>query len=203
MGKGSRVMSGISFVRGALGVMLVAAVLLAASAHAAPQLTERNQNYTVTGRTASEVRSQMDRLGPLSENGKIYDANTRSDLRWIYSNFQTTTDGCQVSSVDIRLAVVYVMPKWADYDSAPREVRDSWDRFMERLTVHERGHRDISMQVATDFERDIMSMRKRYCNEVEKAAEERAREAQQALKDRNREFDERTRHGADQGAVFP
>jgi predicted secreted Zn-dependent protease len=103
-------MTGISFVRGALGAMLVAVVLLAASAHAAPQLTERNQNYTVTGRTAAEVRGQMDRLGPRSEDGKIYDANTHSELQWSYQ-YQSGLDGCRIASANVRLAVVYVMPK--------------------------------------------------------------------------------------------
>jgi predicted secreted Zn-dependent protease len=184
------------------GVMFLTAVLFAVAVHAAPQLTERNQDYTVTGRSAAEVRGQMDRLGPRSEDGKIYDANTRSELKWTYQ-YQSGLDGCRIGSTIVRLDVVYVMPKWADYDSAPRDVRESWDRYLGRLTVHEQGHRDISMQVAADLESDLLAMRSRYCDELGKAANEAGEGKLKTLKDRNREFDERTRHGADEGAVFP
>jgi len=183
-------------------IVFALAVLAAASANAAPLLTERHADYTVTGRSAAEVRGQMDRLGPRSEDGKIYDANTRTELSWQY-NYQTSLDGCRIASTVIGLSVVYVMPRWADYDGAPREVRDSWDRYYGRLTAHEQGHRDVGVQVATDLERDLLDMRRRFCDELGKDAEEMARGSLKTLKDRNREFDARTRHGADEGAVFP
>lgn len=117
--------------------------------------------------------------------------------------YQTSLDGCRIASTDIRMSVVYVMPRWADYDGAPRNVRDSWDRYYGRLTVHEQGHRDISVQVATDLERGMLGLRRRYCDELGKDAEEMARASLKVLKDRHRAFDDRTRHGADEGAVFP
>ncbi len=185
---------------GLAAIALVA--LLAATAHAAPSLTERHEDYTVMGRSAAELRSQLNRLGPRSGDGKIYDANTHSELSWQHT-FQTSLDGCRISAADIRLAVVYVMPRWADYSSGSRELRDSWDRFIGNLTIHEQGHRDVGMQVAADLERELLGMRGRYCDELGRAADEAARSALKTLMDRNREFDDRTRHGADQGAVFP
>lgn len=187
-----------------LTVLATAALLFMSgpAALAAPALTERHEDYAITGRSAAELRRQMDRLGPRSEDGKIYDANTRSELSWRYT-FQTSLDGCRISTTDIRLSVVYVMPRWADYDGGPRDVRDSWDRYYGRLTVHEQGHRDVGMQVAADLERELLDMRRRYCDELGKDAEGMARGSLKTLKDRNREFDDRTRHGADEGAVFP
>ena len=95
------------------------------------------------------------------------------------------------------------MPRWEDYGSASRDVREAWDRYLEKLTIHEQGHRDAGMQVAADLERELLDLRGRYCEDVAKAAEEAARGSLRTLKDRNRQFDDRTRHGADQGAVFP
>jgi predicted secreted Zn-dependent protease len=181
---------------------LVFFVLTAAVANAAPSLAERSEDYAITGRTAAELRVQMDRLGPRAEDGTIYDANTRSELSWRYT-FQASLDGCRISTADIGLSVVYVMPKWADYNGGPREVRDSWDRYYGRLTIHEQGHRDVGMQVAADLERDLLDMRRRYCDELGRDAEEMARGSLKTLKDRNRAYDDRTRHGADEGAVFP
>jgi predicted secreted Zn-dependent protease len=178
-------------------------VLTAAAASAAPALTERHEDYPITGRTAVELRGQLDRLGPRDEaDGKIYDANTRSELAVRYE-YQTSLDSCRISSADIRLSVVYVMPRWADYDGGPREVRDSWDRYLGNLTLHEQGHRDVGMQVAADLERELLDMRGRFCEDVGKAADEAARSAFRILKERNREYDARTRHGAGQGTAFP
>lgn len=67
---------------------LVVAILVAAAAQGAPSLTERHEDYAVTGRSAAELRGQMDRLGPRSEDGKIYDANTRSELSWRYNSLR-------------------------------------------------------------------------------------------------------------------
>jgi predicted secreted Zn-dependent protease len=195
-----------TFGKGQWGVTVAAAVALlavsAVAAHAAPLLTERHEDYTVTGRSVVELRGQMDRLGPRSEDGKIYDANTRSELQWSYQ-YQSGLDGCRIASADIRLSVVYVMPKWTEHDNALRDVRDAWDRYMERLIVHEQGHRDVSMQVAVELERELLEMRGRYCHELGKAADEAGRGKLEVLRMRNRDFDEQTRHGAGQGAVFP
>jgi predicted secreted Zn-dependent protease len=187
-------------------IMIIAALALlaagGAAAHAAPSLMERQQDYTVTGRSAAEVRGQMDRFGPRSEDGTVYDANTRSELSWSYQ-YQPGLDGCRIGSANVWLAVVYVMPRWTDYESAPRDVRDSWDRYRERLIIHEHGHRDVGMQIAADLEQELLDMRARYCDELGKAADEAGRHKLQVLRMRNREFDDQTRHGADQGAVFP
>lgn len=184
------------------GLVLLIAVVSSIPAPAAPAMTERHEDYTITGRSAAELRGQMDRLGPRSEDGKVYDANTRSELQWSYQ-YRTDLDGCRIASADVRLSVVYVMPRWADYGSAPRDVRDNWDRYLVRLTAHEQGHRDVSLQVAEDFERELLAMRGRYCEDLGKAADEAGKGKQRELRDRNRSFDDRTRHGADDGAVFP
>jgi predicted secreted Zn-dependent protease len=189
--------------RYATAAIAIFAVLLAASAYASPSLTERNDDYAITGRTAAELRAQMERLGPRNaDDGKIYAANAHTELQWRYQ-YQTDLEGCRIASADIRMVVVYTMPAWSDYDSAPRDVRDSWDRYRARLTIHEQGHRDIGMQVAAELERELLETRRRYCDELGTAAEETARGKLQVLKERHRAYDDRTRHGATEGAVFP
>jgi predicted secreted Zn-dependent protease len=59
------------------------------------------------------------------------------------------------------------------------------------------------MQVAAELERELLEMRRRYCDELGTAAEETARGKLQVLKERHRAYDDRTRHGATEGSVFP
>ena len=178
-------------------------VLTASAAHSETLLTERHEDYTISGRSAAELRGQLGRLGPRdAEDGKIYDANTRSELS-LRSTYRSSLDSCRIASIEIKLDIVYVMPRWADYGSGTRDARDFWDRYIAKLTIHEQGHRDVGMQLAADLERDLLELRGRYCEDVGKAADEISRRAFKTLKDRNREYDVRTRHGLEQGTVFP
>jgi len=164
--------------------------------------TERTEHYAVTGNTARDLREQMDRMGKRGADGKSFDANTSSRIRWDFT-FAPSSDECRIGTVLVLLDIRCHLPEWTDRGSAPRAVQEAWDRYLEKLTAHEHAHGELAKRTAENLELAIQNMPgKRYCDEVGSAANELANEAIRTLQRQDAEYDERTKHGVTEGAVF-
>ena len=186
-----------------LCAMLGAALLPASPGRAEYRVSEATEHYTVRGNDPRDLREQMDRLGTRGADGVTFDANTASRIRWDFT-YHTSSDECRIGSVLVLLDIRYLMPSWDGHRSAPRSLQEAWDGYLERLAAHEHTHGDLARKAAQDLEVTLLGLPgRRYCDEGGKVANELANEKVRELQRQDAEYDERTRHGYTEGAIFP
>jgi predicted secreted Zn-dependent protease len=88
----------------------------------------------------------------------------------------------------VNLRITYTIPRWADRDKASPKLRARWDRFIANLITHEKGHGTNGRNAAAEIDKtacakDPVGIAKRWSH-------------QDVI------YDEKTNHGATQGAVF-
>jgi predicted secreted Zn-dependent protease len=184
--------------------MLVAALggLLLQVALAPPSVDETVSYYEVSGSSAQELRAAMDRLGPESDDGERFDAMTRWHVRWRY-RYESDGDHCSISAFTTSVEIRMTLPRWS-FRTAGSPLAERWDRYMEALTGHERGHGDIAVRAAQAIQQQVSALEPATsCSRLEESIQERAEQLLDQHRDEEIRYDERTRHGATQGAVFP
>jgi predicted secreted Zn-dependent protease len=162
----------------------------------------KNEPYAVTGSSAAEIRKNLNSAGPSDETGH-HDAMTRWFVRWSYP-FERGTDRCATGPVSVSVTVRMQMPNWAPPPNAPADLSQSWDHYLKALRHHEDGHKNHGLLAA----RDVLEKLKRLgaeddCQAMNVAANAAANRILDEYRVKDRSYDERTRHGATQGAIFP
>lgn len=172
--------------------------LLNSVLYAEPVVSVKTEYYTVKGLTPDAIRKNMNKHRP----GK-YDAYTNWHVRW---KFYTEKDGkyCEISEVEVTLDVKFVLPRWKSRREAEDDVKEQWDDYYDALIEHENQHKDIAIEAAKEIENALNDLdAEKSCGHLEKTANDTAYEVLEEYKAEQKEFDEDTNHGIDEGAVFP
>jgi predicted secreted Zn-dependent protease len=173
----------------------------------APHIDERVEYYDVSGTTASELKSSTDLMGPLkrAEDGTGRAAgNTVWNVRWRWQlQSSSAQKSCALTSFDTSVEIVMTLPHWAGR-VAGTALADRWDRYLEALTTHERGHADNGIHAARAIQSEIAAFPPApTCPQLGEAIKARATAILDAHRDQDREYDRLTQHGVTQGVVFP
>jgi len=183
--------------------LIIFVISLASLVCAEPKVIIKYDYYDIKGNSANELRQQMNRFGIKWTNGKTYDAFTSWRVRWNYQ-YNSSERGCSISSAATTVNIVYRMPKWINYSSAPYDLRARWDMYILALKEHEDGHRDFGIIAATEIEWAIAVMTARKtCEELGEEANALGRRILEQYANEEKEYDARTNFGETQGAIFP
>jgi predicted secreted Zn-dependent protease len=187
------------------GIIVVALLLgLASVSGAEPTIMISYDYYDIEGRTASELRQQMNRKGVRWTNGNIYDAYTGWNVKWNYRYRLTDDNSCSIGSVNTTLSVEFRLPRWENYDRGPAALKKRWDAYMQALRRHENGHKDIGLQAANEIERSIAELDPDVtCDAVTETANQLGRRILSEYAAKERAYDAQTNFGETQGAMFP
>jgi len=159
--------------------------------------------YDIEGRTAAELRQQMNIYGVAWTNGSIYDAYTGWNVKWNY-RYRVTDHNCSIGSVSTTLNVEFRLPRWTDYDGGSSALKKKWDEYMGSLRQHENGHKDLGIQAAIEIERSIAGLKPaQTCDNLAQTANALGRRIISEYAAKEREYDDQTNFGETQGAVFP
>ncbi len=170
---------------------------------AAPIVIEKNEYYKVRGDSEKELQNQMCHNGCTWSDGKTYDSITSWHVRWDYGYVQTPK-ACSADSFRATIEITYHYPQWVQNDKAPRPLVDKWVRFMKNLIAHEQGHRDIAVKQVAELSRAVAEMPPApTCADIDRNVRDLCRVQLKKLQKDSNEYDEITRHGLTQGAVFP
>jgi len=162
----------------------------------------KDEPYTVTGSSAAEIRDNLNRARP-SDKSRRHDAMTHWYVRWSYP-FDRGTDRCATGPIKVSVTVRTQMPEWAAPPDAPADLSQSWNQYLKSLRHHEDGHKNHGLLAA----RDVLEKLKRLdakdtCDAMNIAANAAGNRILDEYREKDRAYDQRTRHGATQGAVFP
>ena len=157
--------------------------------------------YDVHGRTAAELRADMRRLGPKSENGTIWSGETHTPLSWEY---RTRSDGSMCTIRDIRMhaSAKIILPRWTPPNDTVPGLWADWKQSMAGLELHEIGHKDISARYALLIIRKLREVNT-FCSSVNGEARRVTDALFVQLRNEHERYDRDTRHGQTQGSAFP
>jgi predicted secreted Zn-dependent protease len=152
--------------------------------------------YPVTGRDyASLVRS-------LSANGpKGFHGLANWDISYQYTTVPSGTM-CRFDSVRLTVKGEILMPKWTDEAAAPPSLRQRWQDYYAALQQHEEGHVQHGNELAALVQEKFLGYGDMACGQAKAIAQSEFDRLYNNLKNRDKEYDQRTQHGATQGARF-
>jgi len=149
--------------------------------------------YDISGSTLAELRRELDAKGP-KDGGRGVDAYTRWYFRWEWPGYGKLE--CDLSAAVVHAEVEVTFPRWQEDPSAPLELRERWQRYIDALAQHENGHVELAVR---HRETVLQAIQSSTCEN----ADESARRAVQSLNAANAAYDRKTQHGRKDGAKFP
>lgn len=178
--------------------------LLFASAAQAQQVhvDETVQYYEIFGRRGDDLLEEMQKKSPPSQfGGNRYFARAEFYYRWELSNDYWARP-CKIDSFDVTVEIKYTFPLWRERERASARLIDYWEKFIDAVWVHEKGHGDIAVQTGVELAKAIGEISKEL--ECEKFADEAKRISKEILDSSGEQaiYDRETKHGKTQGATF-
>jgi predicted secreted Zn-dependent protease len=166
------------------------------------QIEQKIQHYAIAGSSASELRRQMNQLGPSDASGR-HDAFTRWYVRWSYP-YDRSPGSCGLGKVKVSVTVSYTLPEWSDPAAAPPDLVTQWNGYLAAVRRHEDGHRDNGVAAGRDVLAKLRAFGTRdTCDAANRDANAAGNRILDEYRTKDRRYDETTRHGATQGAKFP
>jgi predicted secreted Zn-dependent protease len=158
--------------------------------------------YDVSGDSTGEVRQQMMQLGPM-DHGQHVDAYTDWQIRWRYSYSTGPGGACTLDSTQVIVTVVTTLPRWSPRQSSAPQLRSIWAQFSASLALHENGHKAIALAAAEEI-RDLLNAlpSQSSCKALDTLANSTGQGILDEARANDAAYDERTHHGATQGAVI-
>lgn len=157
--------------------------------------------YKVTGRTAAQLQASLNEQ-VLNHGGVPANAETTWHVTWPYTYGRIDGD-CTLLGADVSVDVAIVLPRWSGKDEAG-SLRKDWIDYISALNVHESRHADIAFGSGRDLARKLEQLPTyASCRKLKRRIDKAGVQALHRLKLRQDAYDERTRHGVSQGAVFP
>ncbi len=155
------------------------------------------QRYSVATPAGLSLLQALNRATPISENGRKYHGYTKWNLRWNYRYKTNPAGQCQVSSVTVTHTVMITLP---ELEPGSRYA-ERFTRYIDALQAHEIGHMMISQDAGRRLERVMLSISPMSgCQALEQRLNQIGMEHVEQARQQGRDYDERTKHGATQGA---
>ena len=168
-----------------------------------PVINEKYEYYEVCGYCEEELHCDLKKKCVTWTDGNKYDSLTSWDIEWGHEYDQASTT-CSVSSFRPIINFTFRYPRWIRPDDASQALTEKWDIYIEKLVAHETGHRDMVVAAVDGLSRVVVQLPPEpTCADVDRSVRSLFRKSMKKMKQDQREYDEATKHGTTQGAVFP
>lgn len=158
--------------------------------------------YPVTGATLPEIRRSMNENRPWKDRQSIDGLTTwRVDWRFTVS---PSANGCYCHTFTTTTTIAITLPRWTAPTNASEQVKAAWTRYYSALARHEAGHAQLGHGAAAELQRKSRDFGTRPdCESLKSSITAACEQVVQDFRRRDKEYDERTRNGARDGASFP
>jgi predicted secreted Zn-dependent protease len=109
---------------------------------------------------------------------------------------------CRFDTVDVIVRGEVLMPKWVDEAQAPPDLQYRWQNYYSALKRHEEGHVQNGTELALLVREKFLGLGTFACSQAPSIAQKEFDQIYSFHKERDKKYDERTEHGATQGAKF-
>jgi len=168
-----------------------------------PVVNETYKYYEVGGCCEKDLLCDLKEKCIRIDDRKKADSITNWKMKWNYGHHHSV-ETCTTDSFTVTVDVVFSLPKWVPNGQAPAELVKKWNNYMEKLLLHERGHRDRAVEAAKKLTQAVSELSPAdTCTALDHEIETLIQAHKDKLLKEQEEYDQITRHGATQGAVFP
>lgn len=179
---------------------------LAAPCAAAPGafagVSERVEHlyYDVDQRPGDTLLAALNSASPVRVGGRTFHAYTAWNVRWHFRWNAAPGGMCRITSVATQLEVKMTLPRLR---SVLAPAAAEFRRYYPALLLHEEGHRQLARDAAQEVDRTLETLPPMArCGDLEREANARGHEIVEAARQRELEYDQRTRQGCTQGACL-
>jgi len=176
-------------------------LLLPALARAQNTVVWRTNYYSVTGTSLGEVRRSMEQSRPWKGPGQLI-GQTDWRIDWRFE-VKPAGDGCRCTSFTTTTSITNTLPRWTSRAQAPDELAVAWTRFITALGEHEEGHSRLALAAVADLHKRVKELGPAAdCDGLRKRINELATRVVEEYRQREKDYDRRTRHGETQGVIL-
>ncbi len=169
----------------------------------APRLIEKIEFYEVCGSCEKDLQCDLTKKAIKCSDGKKYDSVTDWKLTWEYG-YTRTRRTCLVDSFRVTAEITTRLPKWAAPNDAPVSLIEKWNSYLTSLMLHEKGHRDRTVEAAHDLTKAVAVLpAAAICADVDRDVGGLIRFHKEKLILEQKEYDAVTLHGHTEGVSFP
>ena len=185
--------------------LAVAGVLMALvpAALAQPQnkLMWKTNYYSVTGASLREISRSMDQSRPWMAAENLTGL-TEWRIDWRFE-VKPAEAGCRCTSFTTTTSITNTLPRWTPPAGAPAGLAAAWTRFITALGEHEDGHSRLALAAVADLHKRIKELGPAAdCDGLRKRINDLARRVIEDHRQREKDYDRRTRHGETQGVAL-
>ncbi|WP_182119676.1 DUF922 domain-containing protein [Acidovorax sp. FHTAMBA] len=184
------------FMAGLRSALVVLVCITAARA----EITEQNlqRPYTVDAQPGESLRQALNRATPIAVNGQRFHGYTRWNVRWTFRWWREPSGRCTITEVQTHLRTEVQLPQLRTATPAQQAV---FDRYLPALSRHEQGHVQFGRDAAQAIDEGIARLPAvEDCATLERTANALGHRLLREHTDREKAYDQRTAHGATQGA---
>ena len=167
--------------------------------------TPTTSPYKIQGKTAAELRSQLNQLGPLNQaEGKRFDASTVWDLDAQLTFGGKKGSSCKFKTITVTVKTNFILPEWTPPSGTPQALIDRWKKHVTALQSHEDGHKQLGIDAGNNFLSQLKAIPPASsCGALQKTAAQTRDAVKATFNQKHKDYDKTTNHGATQGATFP
>jgi len=182
-------------INGAI-VLLMALPVIAAAQNTVYWTTNY---YSVTGATVGEIHQSLSRNRPWKDKS-THHGLTDWRIQWRYQ-VASSPGECRLAAFTTTTTITVTLPRWMRPSNALPEATTNWSRYITALGQHEAGHAQHGLAAAAEQHRRVPQLASEMnCDALKKRIDDLAQQIVDEYGRRDREYDERTGHGAKQGA---
>ena len=108
-----------------------------------------------------------------------------------------------MTKVTSTVNVKFTLPKWKNRGDSNGMLRNKWDKYYMALINHENGHKKFGIGAAEEIESQLIKLSSKSCKTLEKKANALGKNIIDKYASLEKEYDEETNHGMNNGAIFP
>lgn len=159
------------------------------------------QRYEVTGGNIRQLQRALQSNGPRDDDGRVVQGLTRWQIEWSF-DVAGQEGTCKVIDVRVVLRATVTLPHWTPRAGTSPEVVEAWTRYLDALRRHEAVHHRHGAKAADEIRALAATVPPGDCGAVERTFNIKAMRVMDKYRTLSRSYDDRTRHGARQGAVL-
>ncbi|MEW5738005.1 MAG: DUF922 domain-containing protein [Myxococcota bacterium] len=159
--------------------------------------------YDISGQDEDTLRAELNAKGPTDAKGRRSDAYTAWRVTWSYP-FAERGNTCSTGPILVTLETKYTLPRWVSQAAAAPSLQERWKQYLAALLTHEDGHRQHGQDARREVEATLGRLGpEATCDEMDARANAEGERVLDKYRALDAAYDEETKHGETQGAVFP
>lgn len=166
-----------------------------------PEANLEYRYYDVLGGSAGELMAALQSAAPETTPGGTYFAKTTWTVTW-HGEWTADSVGCKVITSQTELASQMALPRWRA-TGASADLTSDWNTFLRNLSLHEHGHVENAVSATREVDSRLRNLERPSCEGMEAAARATIDSVVAVFRGHDEAYDDRTRHGEVQGAVWP